>query len=247
MEWTVVASLAAGAAVLVWIRPPPLARLHDSERRPRLPGWLRPVAHAMPAQQRGVVAGALALAIAVWGGVLGWIGWLAAGCGGLAAFVLLGRFTRSAEAQRREQVVARLPETCDLLSVVVEGGLPLRVAVDAVAPAVGGVVGDLLATVSAKIRLGVAEAQAWRELAAEPGMEPLGREVARTVGGGTGLARLLRGLALEARRDALAAAQVRAKGVGVRSVLPLMVCFLPAFVLIGIVPIIGGLVSRFFG
>ncbi|MGB7964258.1 MAG: type II secretion system F family protein [Propionicimonas sp.] len=247
MEWTVVASVAAGAAVLLWIRPPPAARLRKNDRRSRLPGWLLPVAHAMPAQQRGLVAGAVALAIAAWGGGLGWTGWLSAGCGGLAAFVLLGRFTRSAEARRREQVVAGLPETCDLLAVVVEGGLPLRVAVDAVAPAVGGVVGDLLSTVSAKIQLGVGEAQAWRELATEPGMEQLGREVARTVGGGIGLARLLRGLALDARREALAAAQVRAKGVGVRSVLPLMVCFLPAFVLIGIVPIIGGLVSQFFG
>ncbi|MFZ1912803.1 MAG: type II secretion system F family protein [Propionicimonas sp.] len=247
MEWTLAASVAAGAALWLSIRPPPSARLRDGGRGSVLPRWVQPVPQAMSVHQRGLAAASLAVAIVVWGGSLGWAVWLTAGCGGLAAFVVLGRFTLSAGSQRREQVVAGLPQTCDLLAVVVEAGLPLRVAVDAVAPAVGGVVGDLLGAVSAKIRLGVPEAQSWRELAAEPGMEQLGREVARTVGSGTGLARLLRGLALEARHEGLAAAQVRAKGVGVRSVLPLMVCFLPAFVLIGIVPIIGGLVGRFFG
>jgi hypothetical protein len=33
----------------------------------------------------------------------------------------------------------------------------------------------------------------------------------------------------------------------VSSVLPLMVCFLPAFVLVGVVPIVGGMVLKLFG
>jgi pilus assembly protein TadC len=41
--------------------------------------------------------------------------------------------------------------------------------------------------------------------------------------------------AREARRGAL---QVRARAVGVRSVLPMMTCFIPSFMLLGIVPAI---------
>ena len=39
--------------------------------------------------------------------------------------------------------------------------------------------------------------------------------------------------ARDARRSGL---QVRARAVGVRSVLPLMMCFIPSFMLLGIVP-----------
>jgi len=39
---------------------------------------------------------------------------------------------------------------------------------------------------------------------------------------------------------------VRARRVGVRSVLPLMTCFLPSFLLLGVVPIIGGVVGHLF-
>ena len=39
-------------------------------------------------------------------------------------------------------------------------------------------------------------------------------------------------------------AQARARKAGVSSVVPLMVCFLPAFILIGVVPIVGGVASR---
>ena len=38
-----------------------------------------------------------------------------------------------------------------------------------------------------------------------------------------------------------------ARKVGVRSVVPLMACFLPAFILVGVVPIVAGLLRDFFG
>ena len=48
-------------------------------------------------------------------------------------------------------------------------------------------------------------------------------------------------------KSALAAAQARARRAGVSSVMPLMVCFLPAFLLIGVVPIIAGAALHLFG
>jgi pilus assembly protein TadC len=99
--------------------------------------------------------------------------------------------------------------------------------------------------VAAKIRLGIAEERAWQELSVEPVLAGMGRELARGAGSGTALAGRLRALGLDARREAFAAAEARAKKVGVQTVLPLMLCFLPAFVLLGVLPIVGGLVMRF--
>jgi pilus assembly protein TadC len=105
-----------------------------------------------------------------------------------------------------------------------------------------------LTEVSTRVALGADEAGAWSELASsEPAIAALGREVARAVGSGVALAGTLRALGAEARRQVVAAAQVRARRVGVASVLPLMTCFLPSFLLLGVVPIIGGVVGHLFG
>lgn len=50
----------------------------------------------------------------------------------------------------------------------------------------------------------------------------------------------------DARQESRDQALKQARTVGVRSVIPLMACFLPAFVLIGVVPIIAGLIQGFF-
>jgi pilus assembly protein TadC len=161
------------------------------------------------------------------------------------SYAVLPRLGAGAARRRSELVVAALPQACDLLAVCLESGLPLRGAVEVLSGALGGPLGDVLAEVSATVALGTDEAQAWAEVGvAEPALGPLGREVSRTVGSGVALSQTLRALGLEARRSAAAATEVKARRVGVRSVLPLMICFLPAFLLLGVVPIIGGVVSR---
>jgi len=64
---------------------------------------------------------------------------------------------------------------------------------------------------------------------------------------GAPLSDVLAGLAEDARARALLAARLRARAVGVRAVLPLGLCFLPAFVLLGVVPLVAGMVSQVFG
>lgn len=232
------------AAIAVWLIVPPAAeRRLGKPRFVRLPAWLAPLPDALGTRQRGLVGAVLAAAVAAWSGQLGWWGVLPAVAAGGLAFILLGRFTTADRARRGDQMVAALPQACDLLAVAVEAGLPVRLAVEAVAPTVEGPLGDALAGVAARVRLGIPEPQAWAELESEPGLEALSRELARTVTSGIGIARLLRELALEARRTAAAAAVVRARRVGVRSVVPLMLAFLPSFVLLGIVPLIGGIVQ----
>ena len=58
---------------------------------------------------------------------------------------------------------------------------------------------------------------------------------------GTALAESLDRLSADARRDRALALQSRARSVGVQAAGPLGLCFLPAFMLVGVVPtVIGG-------
>jgi len=164
---------------------------------------------------------------------------------GLTAFVGLGRWA-PAEVRHRDRLVRNgIPGVCTLLAVCLEAGLPLRNAVTAVAEASRGSMSTLLRRLDTSVRLGVPEFQAWSELGvAQPALADLARELGHAAGSGMALAPVLRHHAREARRQAHGAAQARARKAGVSSVLPLMICFLPAFILIGVVPIVGGVATR---
>jgi pilus assembly protein TadC len=233
---SVVAALAAGLLVLA------LAPAHAS----RLLAREAPRGGAPPLPARTRLLGAAAAGTAVWfaassAGLLA----PALGLGAAAAsYVVLGRLQSAGQVRRQAKLVAELPQVCDLLVACLEAGLPIRVGAEVVAEGLDGPMAERLAEVAAKIRLGIAEERAWQELADEPALAGLGRELGRGAGSGTALASRLRALGLDARREAFAAAEARAKKVGVQSVLPLMACFLPAFILLGVVPIVGGLVLR---
>lgn len=236
MFWSLLAATAAGMAVFCFWT----SSLHRLRRTAdRMPRGSPPVA----AQRRNRVLGSAAIA---GSGLLlllagGWWAGLAAVGLGLASYQVLGRLETGDGLRRRNQLVTQLPQACDLLAVCLDAGLPPRQAVATIADVVGGALGEVLGEVSARISLGADESAAWTELTeAEPVLAPLGRELARGVGSGLSLSRSLRALGVEARREVSAAAEVRAKRVGVRSVLPLMICFLPSFLLLGVVPIIGG-------
>ncbi|MCW2904705.1 MAG: type secretion system protein [Streptosporangiaceae bacterium] len=145
--------------------------------------------------------------------------------------------------RRRVRLLADLPVAVDLLATCLRGGATWGEAVEAVADAIGGPLGEELMAVAGQVRLGADPAQAWLALAAEPGLAPLARTAARAVHSGTGLSQSLARLARDQRRSAHAAASARAHAAGVRAVAPLGLCFLPAFVLLGIVPAIAGIAS----
>lgn len=240
LGWSVVAAVAAGLAVVAW-RGAPGARLRtrDQPGRRRVRGSPEAFRHRL----LGALATGASALLLVAG--LGWWGIPLALGVGIGSYVVLGGLLSGEKARRRDRLVADLPQACDLLAVCLESGLPLRSAAEVISDALAGPLGECMAEVVAKVRLGVDESRAWSELGrAEPALAVLGREVARTVGSGVALSRTLRSLGVDARRDAAAAAEVRARRVGVRSVLPLMVCFLPAFLLLGVVPIIGGVAQH---
>jgi pilus assembly protein TadC len=204
--------------------------------RARLPGAVTGASSSAP-----LVRGACALAgLALWafvGGVLG------LGLGAAAALLgprLLGRFddTESDEAE----ATAVLPLALELLAACLAGGAAPADAVAAVAAAFPGACGARLQRVASALALGSAPADAWAALGT--GRDAAGaaaRALTRAAEGGAPVAAAVQGVAADARRRQQAEAHRRAARAGVLAVLPLGACFLPAFVLLGVVPAVVGL------
>ncbi len=148
---------------------------------------------------------------------------------------------------RSPVVGAQLPPALDLLATCLLAGVSMRAAVETVAAVSPQATALLLDKVAGQLRLGRAPSDAWLSLADDPWWGEVAKDVARSATSGTSLVKGLRIHASEARRELETAQLRRARTVGVRSVLPLMACYLPAFVLVGVVPIIAGLLARFLG
>ena len=187
--------------------------------------------------------GALAgfVCVLLVGGPVGWaVGVLVTvGC-----VRVLARLEPRSVRLRRARILAELPMAIDLLAACLRGGGAWHESVEAVADAIGDPLGSELARVAAHIRLGADPAEEWLSLTNEPILAPLGRAAARAATGGAPVAATLARLARDQRRTARAAASARARTAGVRAVAPLGLCFLPAFVLLGIVPAVAGIAAN---
>lgn len=156
----------------------------------------------------------------------------------VATVRLIARLEPAAARRRRQRRAAELPLTLDLLGVCLRAGMPLVAALETVADALAGPFSDDLRVVAGLQRLGAAPATAWAELASDPDLAPVSRTVARSAESGSRLAAAFDRLAAD-RRSALASAGLaRARSAGVVAMAPLGLCFLPAFVCLGIVPIV---------
>lgn len=144
-------------------------------------------------------------------------------------------------------LVQQLPEALDLLAACLDAGLPMLAAVATVADASPPATKALLGGVAADMRLGRVGGLAWGEVRSHPVWGRVAGDLARAERSGLALADGLRAQAEDARAQAREAAVTAARTVGVRSVVPLMACFLPAFVLVGVVPIIASLLGDFLG
>ncbi|TDB72423.1 type II secretion system F family protein [Actinomadura sp. KC216] len=161
----------------------------------------------------------------------------------VTVWLSFGRLGTADRKRRRMRLIADLPVAVDLLAACLRGGTPWHEAVGAVADAVGGPLGEELDAVSVQIRLGADPAEAWLALTREPMLAPLARTVIRAVSTGAALAPSLSRLARDQRRVARTAAAARARAAGIHALAPLGLCFLPAFVLLGVVPAIAGIGS----
>jgi pilus assembly protein TadC len=182
------------------------------------------------------VAGCVVLALARAGIVTSSVGWVLVLPLVLIVIISLGRLEPARSRRRRQQLIMETPQALELLGCCLAAGLPLRGAVAAVTTAYEGPVAEDLGRVLRMIELGAPDADAWRDLRGHPQLGAAAIDLARSVESGTRLVETLNHHARSARADRRAALQVRARAVGVRSVLPLMICFLPAFLLLGVLP-----------
>lgn len=140
-------------------------------------------------------------------------------------------------------VQADVADTVELLAVCLAAGSSMGHALDVVAQVSGEETAAVLDRVSGPLGMGVVEQQAWLELRSDATWSQVASDVARSARSGTSLVEVLHVHAEEARMIAEERALQRARTAGVRSVVPLMACFLPAFVLVGVLPIIAGLLG----
>lgn len=247
MSWLVVASVCGGLSALMAVVGPAAAmgRTNPAEGGRATVGGslLRGREGSMARPWRLVGAGLASLGITAL--VPGVTGLLVAALLGVAVFVLAGQWVRpdpELDLLRRE-----LPRTLDLLAVCIESGAPMPTAVRVVGPTCPRATRELLRGVGASLELGRSGAEAWQPLADHAVWGEAARDLARSARSGTSVEEGLRIHADEARRRRHEVATAAARAVGVKSVVPLMVCFLPAFVLVGVVPLIAGLMQSFFG
>ncbi len=244
----------AGAAVAVLLAPRGPHRLTTVLPHPSPSGSGRATRRAVGPSGACALAG-VGLAVLL-GGLVGAVcGFLVAMLGPRGLAGLEGR----AERAEREQVATELPAALDLLAACLVGGAALAGAVRAVACALPGPTGARLGAVAAALTVGSPPEQAWLALLdpsdrALPGSGAAGkpsdglaaavvRVLVRADVGGAPVAAQVTRLADEARGVSLARRRRAAARAGVLAVGPLGLCFLPAFVLLGIVPVVAGLVG----
>jgi Flp pilus assembly protein TadB len=231
-------ALVLQVAGLAWSRR--LARIDNgSPGRRVVPSRQRGPAGAIRRRDvavRWIVAALAGVAVAALvGGPAG----LACGLGVTAgAGRYLGRLEPAAVRADRALAAAELPYALELLAAALRAGQPTRRAVEVVADAMDGPVGGRLGRVGRALGLGLPPGRAWLTLADLPGGGRLVAAVVRSVDSGAALSATLTRLADDQRARRAAEVDARAHRAGVLIVLPLGLCFLPAFVFAGVVPVI---------
>lgn len=196
-----------------------------------------PAAVGRPGRLRAL-AGAAATASAFWlllGGQLGVVAGLATGA---LAYRRLRRVEPTLERHARRRAAADLPFAADLLAAALRAGAPTEHAVRVVGDAIGGPLGGQLRRVSDALTLGLEPADAWACLRVPADAVRIATTVIRSADSGAAIARALHRLADDLRASRTADVDAAAQRVGVLIVLPLGLCFLPAFVFAGIAPVI---------
>ena len=177
-----------------------------------------------------------------WRGLVG--GWTAFGgrrlLAGCALSWWISRLESPSQAREREEIARDLPLAADLLAACVQVGRPVDDGLRLVSRAVGGALGSRLDTLTARLALGSDPLSEWRRATTDGQLGVLARTMVRTLESGAPIGDALTRLAEDRRRERRTQTQLRARNVGVKAAGPLAACFLPAFMLIGIVPTIAG-------
>ncbi|MCI2421963.1 type II secretion system F family protein [Saccharopolyspora sp. K220] len=132
----------------------------------------------------------------------------------------------------------------DLLAAGMRAGLPVPVVVRAVADELTGAAHRALREVADHLALGSDATTSWEPALRNPDTAELARAARRTARTGSGLADVAGEIASHARATVAEQAKARAQRAAVWISAPLGLCFLPAFLCLGVLPVVVGMVHR---
>jgi pilus assembly protein TadC len=183
----------------------------------------------------------------VWAFIGGVAGVICAMAAAAVAFRVLRSLDDGGAAELTAELAGQAPDAADMLAACVASGASLERATREVAQAIGTPAAELLAAAAALMALGAPPAEAWAGLAGHEATAPIARTVVRSLDSGAPMADALTACASELRDIRRARVEAMAQAVAVKAVGPLGLCFLPAFLLMGVVPLVAGLVSKTLG
>ncbi len=223
--WGLLAAISAAAAVAAWWPGAGVSRRRlssaDPSGRRAFPRWVAPVGSG------------LAVMVVVEG-VVG----LVAGAG--LAYVVHRHSRRSLTQPERAMAARRaleLPIAVEVLAACLVIGATQEQALRAVASGLGGTLAADLHRVAGALGVGADVGEAW-SLVPAPDVRSLASLLSRAHLTGAAVAPQLWMLADQHRQAARTVAMDAARTLGVRSTGPLGLCFLPAFVLVAVVPLV---------
>lgn len=146
--------------------------------------------------------------------------------------------------------------TFDVMAACLRAGMAVSTAASATAPSAPAALSRLLTRAADLLALGAEPATAWTSTPQYTGgpSGPMGNQVEgllrlarRSASSGTALAQRVAELADQSRHDAADEASAAAERAAVLIAGPLGLCYLPAFVCLGIVPVVAGLAGDVLG
>lgn len=227
----VLASVTAALAVLAVGRTSRPRRLLAVLPRDTVDGVPAPQEQRSPL--RIVVAGVVLIAsIGIVGGIAG-----------VALGLVIAGLVAGAPVRHRKVGVAAddVPIVVDLVAGCLDAGALLPDALAAASQATTGLLAVRCQQVARSLQAGLTGADAWRPWLDDPSLAGVARTATRTSHTGAAAAEDFRRTASRMRSRRRAAAEHRVRQAAVWLVVPLGLCFLPAFVLVAVLPIVIGL------
>lgn len=181
---------------------------------------------------------------------------------GIGVLVLGSRRVRESETRARQRLIAAAPPAVDLFAAALAAGLLPVDAATVVATALQGEtdaensgarcepaepvreIAARFAAAAGALREGVEPELAWRVLSVDAATAPVAAAALRASRTGAPASETVAKAARDTRNAAHQAAQAQIRAVAVRATAPLALCFLPAFVLVGVVPTALGLLTE---
>lgn len=211
---------------------------------------LRSLAREYPVIAKSSMSIAARRALSVGGAAL--IGWTFGDLFGATVGALIGLWWSRVWVARESRpsdahdiaIVRDAPVMLDLLCATLSSGATIRDSMEAVRGALAtSPVSEPMSSVIAAMDLGADPREAWSPWINHSVLGGLAQAITRSHDSGAALIEVLENHSRELRRDHQRRVEVAARSAGVKAVLPLAACFLPAFFALGVVPIVASLAA----